>query len=156
MVADTFAKEAYHGRMAVKSKKLSPCNKGSKCSDPRLCNGKSVFVTPVDKLEDNSNGTGGGGWRAHATKVCLTHISFEDGMSVLDAVPLTSIGDSLDGVEGMSSTARVTWAQLAEAAHAADTPAVIMMARKLKAENETLVRRLLDAQQKLIMEMERR
>jgi len=182
-VANTCQNKRVRGKQtAVVSKKLSTCN-GKTCAEGENvpdCNGLGVFV---DNLKRRSKATEEeSGWRAFTTKVCLTHILDEDGVPLLEtgkqsdpevAEPEVAEPEVAPKVEPSNNGSgrlpkaavptpetlplheTVTWEQLATTLADKDFDALAILARRLKAEGEVQARRLIDAQDKVIVLLER-
>lgn len=162
-IGDSFADEKLRGvETTIRSKGLVTCNGRGRCAGD-WCIGSAVFV--VDPNVDQTSEDGKkAGWRHGAAKVCLTHLLTTEGERVL---PPEATVVNLDPVEVEDSEPQpktpaptyitpeplpgiVTWVALAEAHAKGDTNGLANMARALKAENENLVRRLVDAQDREI------
>lgn len=167
-IAKTCQNKRVRGKKTtVQSKKLSTCN-GKTCAEGEgvpTCNGLAVFV---DNLKRRSKTTEEeAGWRAFTTKVCLTHVLDEEGNLLLDTEntdlavsgaeagvdePDPSkngsgrlTGVALPGPETLPAHETVTWEMLATAMAEKDLDRLSLYARELKAENEVMARRLIDA-----------
>lgn len=153
IVADSFGKAKLRGaKQIVASKGTVDCNKGGRCAGD-WCVGLAVFVTAPKNLKKDKEM----GWRGGTTKICLTHLKNAKGELVLTpdvvnrlqvetarekAIPALPTNGNGPGV--------VTWDDLARAHRAGDLDLLALLARKLKSDNDTMTRKVIATQEKLI------
>lgn len=158
-IGDSFADDALRGiETTIRSKGLVTCNGRGRCAGD-WCIGSAVFV--VDPNVDQTVEEGKkAGWRHGAAKVCLTHLLTTEGERVLPPEAAVADIDPVGAPEPESQAPTyitpeplpgvVTWSALAEAHAAKDTERLAQMARVLKAENDNLVRRVIEGQDREI------
>jgi hypothetical protein len=159
LIADSFGQAALRGaKRIIASKGPVKCNKGGRCAGV-WCVGLAVFVAdPKTMNEDKEMG-----WRGGTTKVCITHLKDDHGVLVLPPAALqhqpvrrlpgipSRTGDIAPVPNGNgNSFSVVTWDDLAKAHQDGDINRLALMARKLKADNEQLKGKVIEAQDRLI------
>lgn len=165
VIADSFGKAALRGEtMIVASHSTVKCNGKGRCAG-NWCAELAVFVADAETINDEKEM----GWRKGTTKVCLTHLKDEEGHLVLPPPALQIAQQALASMpkpvrnpKPVVATPRathegtVTWEDLAQASADSNLDLVILLARKLKRENEDLKVKVIEAQSKLIESLESR
>lgn len=150
VVADSVGQPALRGaKMIVASKGSVKCNGKGRCAGP-WCSGQAVFLTtPESNKEDKEMG-----WRGGTTKVCLTHVKDEEGNLIVPPPAMRVAQEALERQQSprpdLSGDGVVSWEELAKAASDRDLTTLVMLARRLKRENESLRTKVIEAQGKLI------
>ena len=140
VVAESFEKGALRGKtLVVASKQVVTCKKGGRCAG-NWCVGLAVFATNASNFKKDKKLA----WRTGAHKICLTHLTDEDGELFLPPSAISVAQEAL--VEPQV----VTWEDLACASADQDVHALVNIARRLKRENEQLVRKVIEVQNQLI------
>jgi hypothetical protein len=152
LIADSFGRAKMRGaKMIVASKSTVKCNQGGRCAG-NWCIEAAVFVTePACVSEDKQMA-----WRRNTVKICLTHLKTDQGALILPPPvlevpselkgPLSTLAASANGRRG----SHVTWEELAEAHRSGNLDRLAHLARRLKADTESLVRKVVEAQDRLI------
>jgi hypothetical protein len=161
-IADSFGQAHLRGqKQVVASKGPVKCNGKGRCAGD-WCIGLAVFVTDPETTHDDKDM----GWRSGTTKVCLTHLKDEEGTLILPP-PAMKVAQEALRESSVANTpvltptpvvqpprpvdnAPVSWEELAQASAERDLGRVILLARRLKSENEALRQKLVDTQAKLI------
>ena len=163
IIADSFGQAKLRGAtMIVASKATVKCNKGGRCAGD-WCIGDAVFLTtPSTASEDKQMG-----WRRNTVKVCLTHLKTDQGAlllpppdidvpsPILSRISDRGVTEPTPVTNGNGSRTHVTWGDLADAHSSGNLDKLALLARKLKSENESLFRRVVEAQDRLIESMTR-
>lgn len=162
VIADSFGQAKLRGaKKIVASKGPVKCNKGGRCAG-EWCIGLAVFVADPNTVNTDKKM----GWRGNTAKVCLTHLKDNQGVLVLgpspapqnrlpDVEPTPGVVEQVQPVNGNGSHfSVVTWDDLAKAHQDGDINRLALMARKLKTDNERLKGKVIEAQDKLIAQLE--
>lgn len=143
-VADSFGRAQLRSTtQAIVSKGTVPCKQGGRCAGD-WCIGLAVYVAEPESLGDDKSA----GWRTGAAKICLTHLKDEND-ELLVSPSVVSVARA-----ALAPVKVVTWEDLANAAADQDFQTMIGLARALKRENESLSRRLIEVQDRLIDQLE--
>ena len=157
LIADSFGQAKLRGAsMIVASKSTVKCNKGGRCAG-EWCIGSAVFLTTPDTVGEDKQM----GWRKNTVKVCLTHLKTDQGALVLPppdienpapvfASRLRTAPVPVLPTNGDGANTPVSWSDLADAHRSGNLDRLALLARRLKGENEKFVRKVVDAQDKLI------
>ena len=149
--------------MEVASKSTVKCNKSGRCAGD-WCLGLAVFVTdPAVEFDEDDDAMG---WRRGTNKICITHLKDMTGSLIVpppvevpsslaqefagDRISRTMANEPVVEPNNGVRSKIVTWQMLAEAHAKGDANLLAHLARQLKTENETLVRRVIDAQGHLL------
>ena len=164
--------EEARGLKRIASKGTVAC-KGGDCRPDTKCEGTALFLASADTKPSKKKG----GWRADTVKVCTTWLVGEvipaPAPEVTEEAPKAAkekrgvrgkakVGAKV-GAKGKTRSREVEssveaapapsagfWELLSVAAKTRDIKTVVALARSTKAENEVLVSRLLQAQERLI------
>jgi hypothetical protein len=162
-VRNTFDNDELHGlTVFVKSKKPAECKKRpGQCSEDRKCVGLSVFVCKEDPTIETEGPKGA--FRAGAYKICLSHLTTEDDVSLLAEKKVKGAVTPKPEPIAMESVAvveTVTWEALAHVAQAAQAGAkksglgavteLIKLSRSLMSVTEQMKTKLISAQDRLL------
>lgn len=157
VVAESFKRTSLRGAtMLVASKGVVKCNKGGRCAGD-WCIGQAVFVMSEKAYNEESKM----GWRSGTTKVCLTHLRDTEGEKLLPlalvTVAMPSLPDLVPEPESDNGidVKVVTWEALSQAYQGNNIQLVMILARKLKTDNEKLQANLVESQGQVIETQEK-